>query len=104
MGSGSEKNSHRPCWGTLHIFFFQTFRKWNKILCTVCSFSARIILNYPCFQVIGIKKKKYHLECQSTTDNKMIIRMFEYDTQITLDEGEIVKGSDICYGRKSFGI
>ena len=46
-----------------------------------------------CFQVIGIKKKKYHLECQSTTDNKIIIRMFEYDTQIALDDGEIVKGT-----------
>ena len=46
-----------------------------------------------CFQVIGIRKKKYHLECQSTTDNKMIIRMFEYDTQIALDDGEIVKGT-----------
>ena len=42
-----------------------------------------------CFQVIGIRKKKYHLECQSTTDNKMIVRMFEYDTQIALDAGEI---------------
>ena len=27
------------------------------------------------------------------TDNKMIIRMFEYDTQIALDDGEIVKGT-----------
>ena len=35
------------------------------------------------------KKEKYHLECQSTTDNKMIVRMFEYDTQIALDAGEI---------------
>ena len=42
-----------------------------------------------CFQVIGIRKKKYHLECQSTTDNKMIVRMFEYDTQIALDAGAI---------------
>ena len=44
-----------------------------------------------CFQVIGIRKKKYHLECQSTTDNKMIVRMFEYDTQIALDAGEVVQ-------------
>ena len=46
-----------------------------------------------CFQVIGIRKKKYHLECQSTTDNKMIVRMFEYDTQIALDAGEVVQGT-----------
>ena len=46
-----------------------------------------------CFQIIGIRKKKYHLECQSTTDNKMIVRMFEYDTQIALDAGKIVKGT-----------
>ena len=44
-----------------------------------------------CFQVIGIRKKKYHLECQSTTDNKMIVRMFEYDTQIALDTGEVIQ-------------
>lgn len=46
-----------------------------------------------CFQVIGIRKKKYHLECQSTTDNKMIVRMFEYDTQIALDAGDVVQGT-----------
>ena len=46
-----------------------------------------------CFQVIGIRKKKYHLECQSTTDNKMTVRMFEYDTQIALDAREVVQGT-----------
>ena len=46
-----------------------------------------------CFQIIGIRKKKYHLECQSTADSTMIIRMFEYDTQIALDGSEIVQGT-----------
>ena len=32
------------------------------------------------------KARKYHIECQSTTDNKMIIRMFEYSTQAALLE------------------
>lgn len=32
--------------------------------------------------------KKYHWECQSTNDNKMIVRLFEYDAQIALDEGK----------------
>ncbi len=42
-----------------------------------------------CFKIIGTKTKKYHLECQSSTDNSMLIRFFEYDTQIALDEGVI---------------
>lgn len=41
------------------------------------------------FKVLGKEPKKYHLECQSGTDNSMLIRFFEYDTQIALDEGEI---------------
>lgn len=41
------------------------------------------------FKILGKETKKYHLECQSSTDNSMLIRFFEYDTQIALDEGEI---------------
>ncbi len=36
----------------------------------------------------GKKAKKYHLECQSSTDSSMLVRFFEYDTQIALDEGK----------------
>lgn len=41
------------------------------------------------FKILGAETKKYHLECQSSTDNSMLVRFFEYDTQIALDEGEI---------------
>lgn len=41
------------------------------------------------FTILGKNPKKYHLECQSATDNSMLIRFFEYDTQIALDEGEL---------------
>lgn len=41
------------------------------------------------FKIEGEQTKKYHLECQSSTDNSMLIRFFEYDTQIALDEGQI---------------
>lgn len=41
------------------------------------------------FNVYGAQRKKYHLECESTPDNTMLIRMFEYDSQLALDEGEI---------------
>ena len=44
------------------------------------------------FKVLGAETKKYHWECQSSTDNSMLVRLYEYDTQIALDEGEI-KGS-----------
>ena len=41
--------------------------------------------------IYGKKKKKYHLECESSLpDGRMTIRLFEYDAQIALDEGEIV--------------
>ncbi len=42
-----------------------------------------------CFKIQGKEIKKYHLECQSSADNSMLVRFFEYDTQIALDEGEI---------------
>lgn len=41
------------------------------------------------FVIKGKEEKKYHLECQSSGDNSMLVRFFEYDTQIALDEGEI---------------
>lgn len=37
-------------------------------------------------------EKKYHLECQSTPDSSMLVRIFEYDAQIALDEGDIREG------------
>ena len=41
------------------------------------------------FKIIGMETKKYHLECQCNPDSSMLVRMFEYDTQIALDEGEV---------------
>ena len=41
------------------------------------------------FQVVGETTKKYHCECQSTPDSSMLVRLFEYDAQIALDDGEI---------------
>lgn len=42
------------------------------------------------FAVIGRTKKKYHLECESSLpDDRMTIRLFEYDAQIALDEGSV---------------
>ena len=41
------------------------------------------------FRVIGDAEKKYHLECQSGTDSSLLVRFFEYDTQIALDSGKI---------------
>lgn len=48
-----------------------------------------------CFVIINDteeKDKKYHLECQSTPDGSMVIRMVEYDTQIALEDG-VTEGS-----------
>jgi hypothetical protein len=44
--------------------------------------------NFAVYGIGGIKKK-YHWECQSTPDSKIVIRLFEYDAQIALDEGDV---------------
>ena len=41
------------------------------------------------FKIIGKETKNYHWECQSTADSSMAVRIFEYASQIALDEGEI---------------
>ena len=44
------------------------------------------------FRVIGKITKKYHLECESSLPGgKITIRLFEYDAQIALDEGEVTE-------------
>ena len=43
-----------------------------------------------CFRVLGEGgAKKYHIESQSLPDSSLLVRIFEYDTQIALDEGSI---------------
>ena len=37
-----------------------------------------------------VQKKFYHLECQSTVNGSMVVRMFEYDSQIALKHREEV--------------
>ena len=44
------------------------------------------------FTVFGKAPKKYHVECESSLpDGKITVRLFEYDAQIALDEGEITE-------------
>ena len=43
------------------------------------------------FTVSGILLIRYHLECQSTSDATMDRRMFEYDSQIALEDSEKVE-------------
>ena len=44
------------------------------------------------FRITGTETKKYHLECESSYPNgRITIRLFEYDSQIALDEGEITE-------------
>ena len=49
-------------------------------------------------------EKKYHLECQSTIDNSMVLRFFEYDSQIALDDATIEKIVGDDGGKKSDGV
>ena len=42
---------------------------------------------------IIIGEKRYHMECQSTEDSTMILRMIEYDFAISLEHAEKVHGT-----------
>ena len=46
---------------------------------------------YVIIRCIDKSHSMYHWECQSSADSSMLVRFFEYDTQIALDEGEIKK-------------
>lgn len=41
------------------------------------------------FRILGMLPKKCHIECQSTTDSSLMVRFFEYDTQIALEDAEL---------------
>lgn len=41
------------------------------------------------FTILGEVPKKYHVECQSTPDGSMLVRMYEYDSQIALDDARL---------------
>ncbi len=44
------------------------------------------------FTVFGKIPKKYHAECESSLpDGRILVRLFEYDAQIALDEGEVTE-------------
>ena len=47
------------------------------------------------FSVVDIMTERYLLECQSTDDNTMIIRIVEYQLQTALDTGEIAENKII---------
>ncbi len=42
------------------------------------------------FSIIGAYVKKYLFECQTNPDSSMLVRIFEYSTQIALDDGRII--------------
>ena len=41
---------------------------------------------------IGIGDKRYHAECQSSTDGTIAVRIFEYDVQIAAENAQVEKG------------
>ncbi len=41
------------------------------------------------FSILGAKVGKYLLECQTNPDSSMLVRIFEYSTQVALDESKI---------------
>lgn len=45
------------------------------------------------FEIVSLKgeNKRYHLECQSSIDGSMLIRMYEYDSQLALKNSEFLQ-------------
>lgn len=41
------------------------------------------------FTIIGDKKKHYHWECEGRPNGRILVRLFEYDAQIALDQGTV---------------
>ena len=50
---------------------------------------AKKVFTDNCIDIYGKTKKTYHVECQSTSDSSMLVRMFEYGAQVALDEGRL---------------
>lgn len=46
---------------------------------------------------IGIGDKRYHAECQSSTDGSIAIRIFEYVAQIAAENAETEDGKTILH-------
>lgn len=44
------------------------------------------------FEIMGKECRRYHMECQSTEDGSILVRMFEYDSQIALENRELKQG------------
>ena len=44
------------------------------------------------FEIIGKECRRYHIECQSTEDGSILVRMFEYDSQIAVENRELKSG------------
>lgn len=47
------------------------------------------------FDIVNIGEenvKQYHIECQSTSDGSMLVRMYEYDSQLALKNSELENG------------
>ena len=42
---------------------------------------------------IGIRDKRYHIECQSSTDGSITVRIFEYDAQIAAENARTEEGN-----------
>lgn len=86
--------------GTETIVFANDYHFQNKQ-----DGAADKIITDASFKVIkGETEKKYHLECQSTIDNSMVLRFFEYDSQIALDDATIEKIVGDDGGKKSDGV
>ncbi len=57
-----------------------------------------------CLTVVGKDLKQYHLECESSADLSVLIRIFEYDAQIALDQNGKLVGNRIIVRFPNTGV
>lgn len=82
----------------LNEFFGTSFTDKNKVhlgsnelFMSNSEGSAEKIITDSSLYIDDDYSHRYHIECQSTNDNSMLIRMFEYDTQIALSTKENIE-------------
>lgn len=57
-----------------------------------------------CLTIVGKDLKQYHLECESSADLSVLIRIFEYDAQIALDQNGKLVGNRIIVRFPNTGV
>ena len=74
--------------GTEHIILYE-----NELFLHQQDGDEEKIITDSSFAIVSLQgeRRRYHLECQSSIDGSMLIRMYEYDSQLALKNSEFIE-------------